>query len=87
MPGSGQWGGNTLHDLLSLSPNSKGLPTLHERHIRVGHSSRASKGAKFAAATAMGMGLRGDRGRWAVSEAVTWLGFQRTQMQASQVSC
>lgn len=54
MPASDQWGDDSLHDLLSLSQAPKGVPTLHEGHIRV------STGAKFTAPAAVGMGLGGD---------------------------
>lgn len=42
--------GQRLHDLIRLSLISKNLSTLHERHIKVGHSPEASTGAKLAAA-------------------------------------
>lgn len=35
MPASDQWGDDTLHDLLNMSPTPKGLPTLHEGHIKI----------------------------------------------------
>lgn len=60
MPASDQWGDDSLHDLLSLSPAPKGVPTLHEGHIRVGHSRGVSTGTKFTAPAAVGMGLGGD---------------------------